>query len=179
MHALLLLASVAGANAAFDLAHAVFHAKDVSNANHQPRQETLEDDFADYTAPFDPIATVTDVDCITALMELDTSLPTPPPGLIQHINEDFCYTDVPRSLSSASSSFTSEWASWTSANSDQIKSVKSECPDITKEIDLVMNMCKETSVIEAYHDEEDAAPQNSVALMGAALAAMGALVVAL
>ncbi|KAL2206873.1 hypothetical protein CC79DRAFT_1335153 [Sarocladium strictum] len=177
MHALLLLASVASANSAFNLAHAVFHAKDISNANHQARRETPEDDFADYSAPYGLYVTVTDVDCATALAELDTSLPTPPPGLIEHIDEDFCYTDVPEDLSSASSSFTSEWASWTSANGDQIESAKSECPDLTKEIDLVMNMCKETSVIEAYH--EDAAPQNSVVLMGAALAAIGAVVVGL
>lgn len=169
MYAVLFLASLASANTLVDLKTIL--PGFTPNPSHQARH-TLEA----RQLPTD----VADEDCQLALSTIgaDTGAPEFPIELLEYMDDYLCITGLPQSLSSESSSFTSAWASWTSAAADEIKSVKGECPSVTREIDLVMNLCKETGMIEEYQEDmDDAAEGVRVVLMGVAVAAMGAVAV--
>jgi hypothetical protein len=155
------LLALAAAASAFDLNEVIVQA-----GNLHARQ------IPESTLPFEPIATISDLDCLSAVGTLGMSIPTPPPEIIGYMSEDFCFTDLPKNLSAKSSSFTSEWASWSSAHTDEIESAKKECPSITSQLDLAMNMCIETG---SAGDDEGTAPRQRVMLLGAVLAAVGTM----
>ncbi|KAK0388824.1 hypothetical protein NLU13_5067 [Sarocladium strictum] len=151
-----------GICAALHLTDAIFHADGaVSLEARQLPKESM---------PFEPIATVSDWNCLAAIVEVDKTFPTPPPQLAEHMDHDYCITDLPKNLSAQASSFANQWSSWTSEHLDEIKSAWKECPSMTKEIDRVINMCLETGAF----GEPSIAPRQMPLLLAAVLGTIGA-----
>lgn len=145
---IVLLAS--GANAAWDITDMVLGRADSNPI--QARQDTTETEEVDYPGP---TLTVTNVDCLSAVYEVATAAPTPPAKLASYMGDDYCVTSLPDDLKSASSSWYQDaWPSFTSANGDLVTSALGECPDATKQINDLIQMCAETDAAEADDDKE-------------------------
>ncbi|CAM1503178.1 Fc.00g079540.m01.CDS01 [Cosmosporella sp. VM-42] len=75
-------------------------------------------------------------ECQTALLEVYSSVPTPPVAIIsdlaEHPQTDPCHFSTPASLSKEYASYSSEVVSWYSANQDEISSALSECPILSQ-----------------------------------------------
>lgn len=73
-----------------------------------------------------------DAGCLTGLVSLYSSLPTPPPELIsyetEHPQTDPCSFSVPDSLTSAFSSYETAVSSWANDHMSDISSALSACP---------------------------------------------------
>jgi hypothetical protein len=163
MHAILLLSALAGVSASLDLKGIILG--DGSPVQHEARQAGSIATRTRYPI----MVTVSDRQCATALLELGEAAPTAPPSLVDHMDKELCATNMPQNMTSKYSSWMSRWASFTSAEEDMFKSAKKECPSITKEINILQNMCAETDAAKG------AAPREKAALMGAALVAVGSI----
>ncbi|KAH8172463.1 hypothetical protein LIA77_06718 [Sarocladium implicatum] len=167
-----------GANAAWNLYDRIFvngpHGEDTHAL--QARQNTPSAD-GDWPGP---TLTITDIDCLSAFVDLDEVAPTPPPELLEIMEDDYCITSVPSSLESLSSKFIdNEWPTFTKEHADLFDVAKKECPDATKEINDLMKMCSETDAAKKEEDDDDneegAAPRVAGAILGATLAAFGTI----
>ncbi|KAK3352539.1 hypothetical protein B0T25DRAFT_542207 [Lasiosphaeria hispida] len=83
--------------------------------------------------------------CLGALLSVYSTIPTPPPSLIDFgesaslVNP--CSFTVPASLSSDFEKYESEMSSWASVNGPQISSALGECPEYSSLIDQVPEVC--------------------------------------
>lgn len=80
-------------------------------------------------------------ECQTALLEVYSSLPSPPPEIlsdaIENPQTDPCSFSTPASLSEEYASYQSEVLSWYSENEDEIQSVLEECPILSQYATMV------------------------------------------
>ena len=94
-----------------------------------------------------PRATATDssdgisTECQTALLDIYSSLPSPPPEIVsdavEHPQTDPCSFSTPASLSKEYASYSSEVVAWYSSNQGEIQSVLSECPILSQYATMV------------------------------------------
>ena len=90
-----------------------------------------------------------DMTCITALLSIESSLPTPPPALLSYemtasVPSDPCAFTPPGDLGPAYSSYSKEIISWYSAHSAELSSALAHCPTLSGFDTATDNFCAST-----------------------------------
>lgn len=83
--------------------------------------------------------------CLTAVISLLSSVPTPPPALISAFTsaniDDACSFTPPPSLAAPYSSYVSAVSSWYGANGDRVSSALKDCPGVGDSLDNLDATC--------------------------------------